>query len=88
MLIKIPFSSHQLSLSEDQKKRYWDPIVKIIKNLDSSSQDEKLKKAQFFQYRRDILDRFNTEFSSKSQNAEAIKKQPYYRDLLDMGIDI
>ncbi len=88
MLQKIKMDSHQLRMDKDEKVRYWDPLVKIVKNLDTSSQNEDMKKSQFFQYRRDILLRFNEAFSSKPQNAQEIKKQEFYGDLLDMGIDI
>ena len=62
-LRKIKLDSHQLRIDKDHKERYWNPAVKIIKNLSKSSQDEKLIKAQFLQYRRDILLRFNEAFS-------------------------
>ena len=88
ILRKIPLDSHQLRMDDNKKERYWDPIVKIIKNLNESSQDEKMKKAQFLQYRSDILVRFNKAFSSKPQSKDEIKKQGFYGDLLDMGIDI
>ncbi len=75
-------------MDKDEKERYWDPAVKIIKNLSKSSENEALKKAQFLQYRRDILYRFNEAFSSKPQNRSLIQKQGFYADLLDMGIDV
>jgi hypothetical protein len=75
-------------MDKDEKLRYWDPLVKIVKNLSLSSQDADIRKAQFLQYRRDILLRFNEAFSSKPQNRFEIQKQEFYADLLDMGIDI
>lgn len=87
-LRKIKLDSHQFRLDKDHKERYWLPAVKIIKNLYSSSQDENLKKAQFLQYREDILLRFNEAFSSRGEKFADIKKQEFYTDLLAMGIDM
>ncbi len=87
-LRKIKLDSHQFRLDKDHKERYWLPAVKIIKNLDKTSQNEDLKKAQFLQYRKDILLRFNEAFSSRWEKFADIKKQEFYSDLLAMGIDI
>lgn len=88
ILRKIKIDSHQLRIDKDHKERYWDPMVKIITNLGRGSQDEKVKKAQFLQYRRDILLRMNEAFSSRWEKKEDLKKQEFYKDLLRMGIDI
>lgn len=87
-LRKIKFDSYQLRINKDHKERYWDPLVKIVKNLRVGSKDVKITRAQYLQYRKDILLRFNEEFSAKPEKAQDIKKQEYYQDLLDMGIDI
>lgn len=87
-LRKIKLDSHQLRMDKNHKERYWDPAVRIIKNLWKWSKDEAVKKAQYLQYRRDILSRFNEAFSSRSEKAADLKKQEYYTELLDMGIDI
>jgi hypothetical protein len=91
-LRKIHLDSQSFSFrNKDHVERYWDPIVKIVKNLDRGSQDEKLKKAQFLQYRRDILLRLNESFSARWSIQwwlQAIKKQAFYTDLLNMGIDM
>ena len=62
-LRKIKLDSHQFRIDKNHKERYWDPAVKMVRNLNKSSQNEKLKKAQFLQYREDILLRFNEAFS-------------------------
>ena len=65
-LRKIQLNSHQLTfVDKNHKERYWDPIVKMVRNLNKSSQDEAMKKAQYLQYRRDILLRLNEAFSSR-----------------------
>ncbi len=87
-LKKIWIDSHKLVMDENDKERYWDPIVKIVNNLSKSSQNDDLKRAQYWQYRRDILDIFNKAFSSKPGNFPELKKQLFYTDLLAMGIDI
>jgi hypothetical protein len=88
MLRKIKLDSHQLNMSDEHKGIYWDPVVRMVMNLKNSSPNEDLKKAQFLQYRRDILTVLNKAFSSKPSNKVEIKKQAFYVDLLDMGIDM
>ena len=75
-------------MSDEHKGIYWDPVVRMVMNLKNSSQDDDLKRAQFLQYRKDILTRLNQAFSSKPGNQVEIKKQAFYADLLDMGIDM
>ena len=62
-LRKIKLDSHQFRIDKDHKERYWAPAVKMVKNLSTAPQGESLKKAQFLQYRKDILLRFNEAFS-------------------------
>ncbi|NRH20659.1 hypothetical protein HOO68_01300 [Candidatus Gracilibacteria bacterium] len=87
-LRKVKLDTYKLGINKDHKERYWDPLVKIVKNLRVGSTNEELTKAQYHQYRKDILLRFNEAFSSKGEKAKDFKKQEYYQDLLDMGIDI
>ena len=73
--------------SPDQKERFWDPIVDMMSKLRNNSNSE-IAKAQYMQYRKDILERFNSEFSATTRDLNTLKKQPYYEDFQKMGIDI
>jgi hypothetical protein len=88
VLRKMKLDSHQLRIDKNHRERYWGPMVKIVTNLYKSPGDEKIKEAQFLQYRRDILLRFNEAFSSRWEKFNDLKKQEFYTELLDMGIDI
>ena len=52
-------------MKENDKERYWNPIVTIVENLRNSTADSNLIKQQYLQYRKDILLTFNKQFSSQ-----------------------
>ncbi len=92
-LKKVSVSSHKFSFDrEDAQERFWTPTVKLVQDLKNGSTDLDVTRAQYLQYRKDILEHFSKALSAQGRKDKwwlnALKKQKYYRDFDKMGIDI
>ncbi len=90
MLKKIPIDNSGYDLKDDRKDRLWPAIVNTIEALRWES-DEEIKKAQYTQYRNDIIKFFRDKLSIRTRGAdgaiEEIKRKSFYPDLVKLGID-
>ncbi|MBP9779455.1 hypothetical protein KBD33_02395 [Candidatus Gracilibacteria bacterium] len=90
MLKKIPIDNSGYDLKDDRKDRLWPAIVNTIEALRGES-DEEIKKAQYTQYRNDIIKFFRDKLSIRTRGAdgaiEEIKRKSFYPDLVKLGID-
>ncbi len=92
-LKKVSVNSHKFSFDrEDMQERFWTPTVKLVQDLKDKSTDPETTRAQYLQYRKDILEHFSKALSAQGRKDKwwlnALKKQKYYRDFDKMGIDI
>lgn len=86
--------STNFALNNDYFIRYWPPIVSAFEKLRKGNLSSDLKKKQYYQFRKDILEHFRNLLNSfyREGNIEdvvwKIKSQPYAKDLMKMGITL
>jgi hypothetical protein len=100
MLNKLKVNgSTNYSLDNDFEDRFWKPFVSIVKTLQQdSSIPPELKRKQFDQYRRDIIDQMREFFNARTRASsgqkdiddavDKIRSNQYGRDIENLGIDL
>lgn len=100
MLNKLKVNgSTNYSLNNDYEDRFWKPSLAIIKSLQrDSSIPEELKRKQFDQYRRDIIEQMREFFNARTRASsgqkdiddavDKIRSNQYGRDIESLGIDL
>ena len=65
-LKKVSVNSHKFSFDrEDMQERFWTPTVKLVQDLKDKSTDPETTRAQYLQYRKDILEHFSKALSAR-----------------------
>lgn len=87
--------STNFALNQDDFKRFWPPVMNMFENLrNDTGLSEHLKKKQYFQFRKDILEHFRLLLNTfgrgeaSTEVMRSIRAQPYSRDLLMLGITL
>lgn len=93
MLKKIQIDPHSMAFRDTNHiSRYWNPVVNMFGELRTTQMDPAVKKAQYMQYRKNVLTYFNDRLSARwswedKGGLEALRQQTYFRDFNAMGID-
>lgn len=88
-LNKLHISTHSYDIDKEQKARLWNSVVRRMNEAKKIS-DSSLRKAQYAQYRRDILEWLRSAITTRGNEINTLddlQKKLYYPDLLIMGID-
>jgi hypothetical protein len=87
MLHKLGFASGAgISFRDNNDiERIWNPCVALVNNLTKNT--SRTTKAQYKQYRYDILRHFNDTAAGIKDGLSLMKQRTYYKDFLSMGID-
>lgn len=90
-LKKLQIDGGWYDFVSNSKDRLWPSILARFDALKNET-DEDLKKAQYTQYRNDMIEYFRNKMRISTRWADGaineIKRKTYYPDLLKMGIDV
>lgn len=90
-LKKVKINSQSMNFSDKNHiERFWNPAIEKVLEL-KKSQNTKLQRLQYFQYRKDIIKLFNDSvwayYNGRPNWLAALKSQWYARDFTQLGID-
>ena len=88
-LNKLHISTHSYDIDKEQKARLWNSVVRRMSEV-KNIKDESLRRAQYAQYRKDILEWLRSAITTRGNETSTLddlQKKLYYPDLLLMGID-